>query len=79
MTVLHPFKNRYIEQNQIYLEMMRLFFRALNQGEFRVVTSIVTLLEVLVQPIRRGDTALAQQYRDILINESSIKRSLERR
>ena len=62
----------FIEQNPIYLEMMRLFFRALNQGEFRVVTSVVTLLEVLVQPIRRGDTALAQQYRDILLNSGSL-------
>jgi predicted nucleic acid-binding protein len=62
----------FIEQNPIYLEMMRLFFRALNQGEFRVVTSVVTLLEVLVQPIRRGDTALAQQYRDILFNSENL-------
>jgi len=62
----------FIEQNPHYLEMMRLFFRALNQGEFRVVTSVVSLSEVLVYPLRQGNTTLAQQYRDILFNSESL-------
>jgi predicted nucleic acid-binding protein len=51
---------------------MRLFFRALNQGEFRVVTSIVTLTEVLVYPLRQGNTILAQQYRDIMFDSQGF-------
>ena len=62
----------FIEQNPTYLEMMRLFFRTLNQGEFRVVTSVVTLPEVLVYPLRQGNTTLAQQYRDILFNAEGL-------
>ncbi len=62
----------FIEQNPTYLEMMRLFFRALNQGEFRVVTSVVTLPEVLVYPLRQGNITLAQQYRDILFNAAGL-------
>ena len=62
----------FIEQNPTYLEMMRIFFRALNQGEFRVVTSVVTLPEVLVYPLRQGNTTLAQQYRDILFNAEGL-------
>lgn len=62
----------FIEQNAAYLEMMRLFFRALNQGEFRAVTSVVTLPEVLVYPLRQGNTTLAQQYRDILFNAEGL-------
>ncbi|MBW4571577.1 MAG: PIN domain-containing protein [Tolypothrix carrinoi HA7290-LM1] len=58
----------FIEQNPTYLEMMRLFFRALNQGDFMVVTSVVTIPEVLVYPLRQGNITLAQQYRDILFN-----------
>lgn len=58
----------FIEQNPTYLEMMRLFFRTLNQGDFMVVTSVVTIPEVLVYPLRQGNTTLAQQYRDILFN-----------
>lgn len=62
----------FIEQNPTYLEMMRLFFRTLNQGEFRAVTSVVTLPEVLVYPLRQGNTTLAQQYRDILFNAEGL-------
>ena len=62
----------FIEQNPTYLEMMRLFFRSLNQGEFKVVTSVVTLPEVLVYPLRQGNTTLAQQYRDILFNAEGL-------
>ena len=62
----------FIEENPTYLEMMRLFFRALNQGEFRVITSVVTIPEVLVYPLRQGNITLAQQYRDILFNSQGL-------
>jgi hypothetical protein len=39
----------FIEENPTYLEMTDAFFEAMVRGEFRVVTSVVTLLEVLVQ------------------------------
>ena len=51
---------------------MRLFFRTLNQGDFMVVTSVVTIPEVLVYPLRQGNTTLAQQYRDILFNSQGL-------
>jgi hypothetical protein len=57
----------FIEENPTYLDMVYPFFEAMDRGKFSVVTSIVTLLEVLVHPFRRGDTRLAQQYRDILL------------
>lgn len=62
----------FIEENPTYLDMVHPFFEAMDQGEFSVVTSIVTLLEVLVHPFRRGDTRLAQQYRDILLDAESL-------
>lgn len=62
----------FIERNPTYLDRMRLFFRALNQGEFRVVTSIVTLTEVLVYPLRQGNTILAHQYRDFLFDSQGF-------
>lgn len=57
----------FIEEHSIYLSKALPFFEALNRGELRMVTSIVTLLEVLVQPLRRGDTEMVQRYRDILL------------
>ncbi|HEY9742815.1 MAG TPA: PIN domain-containing protein [Coleofasciculaceae cyanobacterium] len=62
----------FIEENPTYLEMTDAFFEAMVRGEFRVVTSVVTLLEVLVYPLRQGNRILAQQYRDILLNEEGL-------
>lgn len=62
----------FIEENPAYLETIRPFFVAMNRGEFSVVTSTVTLLEVLVHPFRRGERELAQQYRDILLGAEGL-------
>ncbi len=62
----------FMEQNPKYLEMMLLFFRSFNRGDFRIVTSTVTLVEVLVHPLRQKNTALAQEYREILMNQESL-------
>jgi predicted nucleic acid-binding protein len=58
----------FIEENPIYLETVTLFFEAMDRGDFTVVTSTVTLLEVLVHPLRKNDIALASEYREILLN-----------
>ena len=62
----------FIEEHPAYLDTVRPFFEAVDRGEFQVVTSVVTLLEVLVHPFRQGDDGLAQQYRNILLNSRSI-------
>lgn len=58
----------FIEENPTYIETVRLFFEAMDRGNFLVVTSTVTLLEVLVHPLRSNNTELAAEYRDILLN-----------
>jgi hypothetical protein len=50
----------FIEENPAYVEVVDPFFEAIERNEFSVVTSIVTLLEVLVHPIRAGDSKLAR-------------------
>jgi predicted nucleic acid-binding protein len=62
----------YIEQNISYIDMLRLLFRAIERGEITVVTSVMTLLETLVQPVRKGDTKLADQYRDLLFRTKNL-------
>jgi predicted nucleic acid-binding protein len=62
----------YIEQHSSYIERLRPFFTSLDRGDFQVVTSTVTLLEVLVHPLRRGDEALAHRYNDILLSSPNI-------
>ena len=62
----------YIEEHANYIDPLEQFFAALDEGMFRVVTSTVTLLEVLVHPLRRGDEALAHRYNDILLSSPNI-------
>jgi predicted nucleic acid-binding protein len=61
-----------IEQNEAYLELVRAFFWAMSQGEFQVVTSTLTLTEVLVYPLRTGNVELAEQYRDIVLDQENL-------
>ena len=56
----------FIEESPAYVTVVDPFFEALQHGEFAVVTSVMSLLEALVVPLRRGDTDLARKYRDIL-------------
>ena len=62
----------FIEENPAYLNVVEPFFGAIDRNEFTVVTSIVTLLEVLVHPMRRGDQKLAHRYRDLLYNSQGL-------
>jgi predicted nucleic acid-binding protein len=62
----------YIEENPNYSKVVDPFFEAIERGEFKVITSVVTLLEVLVHPLRNGDAILAQKYRDLLFDTEGL-------
>jgi predicted nucleic acid-binding protein len=61
-----------IEQNLTYLERVRAFFIAMNQGEFQIVASTLVLTEVLVHPFRADNAELAREYRDIVFNQANL-------
>lgn len=62
----------YIEQHPLYLPVADDLFDSIQQGNTRAVTSVLTLLEVLVHPLRRGLIDLAQHYRRILTGSAGI-------
>jgi predicted nucleic acid-binding protein len=62
-----------IEKNPQYINTVRTFFQAVDAGEFTVVTSMLTLLEVLVIPLRKHDEQLVQQYRERLFHTKGLK------
>lgn len=62
----------HVEGKAPYSAAVEPFFDALAAGEFRVVTSILTLSEALVQPVRHNDTRLAARYRAILLNTQGL-------
>lgn len=62
----------FIEENPLYLSLVRPFFEAVDRGEFVIATSILTLTEVLVHPMRQGDHDLADHYRRILLRAAQV-------
>ena len=62
----------FTERNPTYLQIVKPFFEAIGHDEITVVTSIVTLLEVLVHPTRDGNSKLAQRYRDLLFDTKGL-------
>ncbi len=62
----------YIEEHPTLLAKIRPFFEAAERGEFRIVTSYITLIEVLVHPLRERRPELAAAYRDVLLHSSSL-------
>ena len=61
-----------IEESSTYLPIVRPFFEAVDRGDIHVVTSILTLTEVLVHPLRHGNKQLADSYRRILLQANHI-------
>jgi len=59
----------YIEENPSFLPLVAPIFEEVAAGRREVVTSSLTLLEVLVVPYRAGNLALAERY------EASLSRS----
>jgi predicted nucleic acid-binding protein len=63
----------YIEGHSAYQPILSDLFDFNDKGGFFFVTSSVTLLEVLVKPLREGQNAIAEQYRDILTTAAGIE------
>jgi predicted nucleic acid-binding protein len=63
----------FIEGHSSYQPILIRLFEYNDKGHFSFVTSSVTLLEVLVKPLRDGQTAIAKQYRDVLTTAPGIE------
>lgn len=62
----------YIEENLNYLPLVDELFDAIGSGDSSGITSVLTLQEVLVKPLREGRQDIADQYRDILKSPVNI-------
>jgi predicted nucleic acid-binding protein len=61
-----------IEQHPAYAPLLRPVFEAANAGTVQLVTSGITLLEVLVVPYRAGQPALAATYERLLTRDRGL-------
>jgi predicted nucleic acid-binding protein len=62
----------FIERHPIHAAKLKPFFAAAERRELRIVTTFVTLLEVLIHPSRNGRDDLARDYRDILLRSPGL-------
>jgi predicted nucleic acid-binding protein len=63
----------FIEAAPVWLPLIAPLFRAADNGQLELVTSSVTLLEVLVVPYRANNEALAVRYEALLTGSRGIR------
>lgn len=62
----------FIEQNPSYRSVVRPLFELLDRKQLVGLSSYITLLEVMVRPIKEGRLDLAQQYKDLLLRSQNF-------
>lgn len=61
-----------IEEDPRFLPLVEPIFEDVAEGRREIVTSALTLLEVLVVPYRAGNAGLAKHYEELLSNSRGI-------
>ena len=62
----------YIEDHPVFADRLEPFFQLVQAGEIQLVASTVTLLEVLVLPLKQGNERLAHDYNDFLVSSPHV-------
>lgn len=62
----------YVEEHASFTKVVEPILQRAEEGRLALVTSTLTLLEVLVAPYRAGDGALARRYETILSDSPSL-------
>ena len=63
----------FIEEHAQFLRLLEPLFREVDRGRRELVTSALTLLEVLVVPYRSGDHLLAERYEALLTRSRGVR------
>jgi predicted nucleic acid-binding protein len=63
----------FIEEHPQFLPLLEPLFREVDNGRKELVTSALTLLEVLVVPYRSGDHLLAARYEALLTQSRGVR------
>jgi hypothetical protein len=61
-----------VERIEPYFTRLNPIWQALADGVQEIVTSELSLLEVLVRPLQMGDNALVTLYRDVLFGTAGL-------
>ena len=69
----HQSLDLFFERQPRYFPSIKAIFEHLKLPQFEGVTSVITLIEVCVQPQRSGNTGLVQLYEHALTNSQQIR------
>lgn len=58
----------FVEAHPHYDALVTAIFERVARGEIEGITSVISLTEVLVHPVQRGDRALREAYTDLLLH-----------
>lgn len=62
----------FVEQHSRYLPLVKPFIIAVNAQQFEAFSSVITLTEVLTQPIKLKNDDVRKKYRDILLDSENF-------
>ncbi|MFA0760008.1 MAG: hypothetical protein HZLCBSQH_000093 [Candidatus Fervidibacterota bacterium] len=63
----------FVKTHAQYDALVTEVFQRTNEGWIIGVTSVITVTEVLVLPLKQGNTALASEYWDLLTNSANMQ------
>jgi predicted nucleic acid-binding protein len=63
----------YVEEHPDYVAKMDAIIGIVHHAGLNAVSSVITLTEVLNQPMKTGNKKLEQEYRDILVNSGGYR------
>lgn len=63
----------FIEEDPKYISVVEQIFSEISYGNIAGVSSYLSLLEVLIKPIKEGARDIATQYRDLMLNNAFLK------
>jgi predicted nucleic acid-binding protein len=62
-----------IQEDPRYISVVEQIFSEISYGSITGVSSYLSLLEVLIKPIKEGARDIATQYRDLMLNNAFLK------
>ncbi len=63
----------FIEEHPRFMPLLRPLFQDADEGRRELITSALSLLEVLVVPYRSGDHVLAKRYEELLTRSRGVR------
>lgn len=63
----------HFQENRVYLPMTQAIFEAIEQREMKASTSVMTMMEILVKPMREGNAKAVEDYKFVLQTFPNLK------